>query len=311
MEFRHATVMARAALQYLGCRDGGLYVDGTLGGGGHAAEMLRASAPTGRVIGIDRDAEAIAAATKALAEFGERVTIVSGNFADLPEILAGLGAGAVDGILLDLGVSSYQLDSPERGFSFRFDSPLDMRMDVRSGVTARDLVNSLDASELAKIFREYGEERDAVRIARAIVRARETAPVESTGDLVKIIEQAVPKRFQPKNIHPATRVFQALRIAVNDELGGLERAVRGGIGSLAPGGRMVVISFHSLEDRIVKNLFRESFTGCICPPRVPLCVCGVVPVTRPLTKKAVLPTDEEVERNPRARSAKLRAIEKL
>lgn len=311
MEFRHTPVMAREVVEYLGCRDRATYVDGTLGGGGHTIEILKASGPTGRVIGIDRDKAAIEAASKALAEYGGRVVLVRGNFRDLPTILAGLNAGPVDGIVLDLGVSSYQLDSPERGFSFRFDSPLDMRMDSGAALTARDLVNTLDARELTRIFREYGEEREAGRIARAIVRAREAAPVETTGDLVRIIEETIPKRFQPKNIHPATRVFQALRIAVNDELESVEQGIKGGIESLEKGGRMVVISFHSLEDRIVKNAFRESSTGCVCPPRVPICVCGKVPVTRVLTKKAVIPSDEEAAKNPRSRSAKLRAVEKL
>lgn len=311
MEFAHAPVMAREVVEFLGCRDRGTYVDGTLGGGGHALEILRASAPAGRVIGIDRDAEAIRAASETLAEYAERVRLVKGNFRNLPEILVGLGEGPVDGVVLDLGVSSYQLDSPERGFSFRFDSPLDMRMDASAGVTARDLVNNLDTGELARIFREYGEERDAGRIARAIVKARVAAPVETTGDLVRIIEETVPRRFRPKNIHPATRVFQALRIAVNDEFESVERGIRGAVESLAKGGRFVVISFHSLEDRIVKNAFRDSSTGCVCPPRVPVCVCGRKPVVRVLTKKAVLPSDEEILENPRSRSAKLRAVEKL
>ncbi|HXI10106.1 MAG TPA: 16S rRNA (cytosine(1402)-N(4))-methyltransferase RsmH, partial [Thermodesulfobacteriota bacterium] len=240
-----------------------------------------------------------------------RVRLVQGNFRDIKGILAGLGAGPVDGIVLDLGVSSYQLDRPERGFSFRFDAPLDMRMDSSAATTARDLVNTLEAGELTRIFREYGEERDAARIARAIVTARSRSPVETTGDLVRILEEAVPKRFQPKKIHPATRVFQALRIAVNDELESLKDGITGGIESLAAGGRMVVISFHSLEDRIVKTAFRDSSTGCVCPPRVPACVCGRKPVTRLLTKKAVSPSDEEVGANPRARSAKLRAVERL
>lgn len=311
MEFAHAPVMAREVVEYLGCRDGATYVDGTLGGGGHAVEILKASAPTGRVIGIDRDAEAIRAASGALAEYGDRVRLVKGNFRDLAGILVDLGEGPVDGVVLDLGVSSYQLDSPGRGFSFRFDSPLDMRMDTGAGVTARDLVNDLDAGELTRIFREYGEERDAGRIARAIARARARAPVETTGDLVRIIEETVPKRFRPKNIHPATRVFQALRIAVNDELECVERGIRGAIESLAKGGRLVVISFHSLEDRIVKNAFRDSSTGCVCPPRVPVCVCGRKPAAKVLTKKAVLPSDTEILENPRSRSAKLRAVEKL
>lgn len=311
MEFKHASVMAGKVVEYLGCRASGVYVDATVGGGGHAREILEASAPTGRLIGIDRDAEAIEAATRSLRVFGDRARLVQGNFREIKSILSRLGAGPVDGIVMDLGVSSYQLDRPERGFSFRFDSPLDMRMDSSAATTARDLVNTLEAGELTRIFREYGEERDAARIARAIVRARGKKPVETTGDLVRIIEEAVPKRFQPKKIHPATRVFQALRIAVNDELESLKDGIQGGIESLAAGGRMVVISFHSLEDRIVKGAFRDLSTGCVCPPRAPVCVCGKKPVTRLLTKKAVSPSDEEVGANPRARSAKLRAVERL
>ncbi|MBI5586911.1 MAG: 16S rRNA (cytosine(1402)-N(4))-methyltransferase RsmH [Deltaproteobacteria bacterium] len=311
MEFLHTSVMPREVIEYLGCRDGRVYVDGTLGGGGHALEILRSSGPSGRVIGIDLDDEAIKAASKTLSAYGDRVTLVKGNFRDLKTILSGLGAGPVDGVVLDLGVSSYQFESPERGFSFRFEAGLDMRMDRSGKVTARDLVNTLDARELKRIFREYGEEREAGRIARAIEKARESKPVETTGDLVRIVLDAVPRRFQPKNIHPATRVFQALRIAVNDELVSVEKGVNGGIESLKAGGRMAVISFHSLEDRIVKTAFRESSAGCVCPPRVPICVCGRQPATRLLTRKAVTPSDEELAANPRARSAKLRAVEKL
>lgn len=311
MEFRHTSVMAREVLSCLECADGRTYVDGTLGGGGHTLEILKASGPAGRVIGIDLDSFALKAARERLAEYGDRVTLVKGNYRDIKAILKDLGIGHVDGVVLDLGVSSYQFESPERGFSFRFDSRLDMRMDTSAAYSAYDLVNTLEAEELKRIFKEYGEEREAGRIARSIVRAREIKPVETTGDLVRIIEETIPKRFQPRNIHPATRVFQALRIAVNDELGSLEKGLKDGIESLGAGGRMAVISFHSLEDRIVKNTFRDYSTGCVCPPRVPVCVCGRKPITRIITKKALTPSDEEVAENPRARSAKLRAVEKL
>lgn len=312
MEFSHLPVMPGEVVDLLGCgrRPGGVYVDGTAGGGGHTAEILRANG-TARVIGMDRDEEAVAAASRYLKDYGERLTIVKGNFSDIRETLSGMGIGPVDGVLLDLGVSSYQLESPGRGFSFRFEARLDMRMDKSQKGSAYDLINGLDADGLARIFREYGEEREAGRIARLIVKRRESRPVETTGELVRIVLDAVPKRFQSKAIHPATRVFQALRIAVNDELVNLKKGLDGGAGSLCSGGRMAVISFHSLEDRIVKDKFRELSTGCVCPPRAPQCVCGRTPAFRLLTKRAVMPSDEEVDRNPRARSAKLRAVEKI
>lgn len=311
MEFTHAPVMPEEMLEGLGCAPGGVYVDGTLGGGGHALEILKAISPDGRLIGIDRDDEALKAASKTLEPFGNRVTLVKENYRDIKKVLKDLGIDKVDGILLDLGVSSYQLDSPERGFSFRFEARLDMRMDASQGITAFDIVNTYGADELERIFKEYGEERDARRIARAIDRARSTRPVETTGDLVRIILATIPKRFQPRQIHPATRVFQALRIAVNDELGSLEQGLRDGVDVLGSGGRMVVISFHSLEDRIVKTTFRELSTGCVCPPRVAVCVCGKKPVTRLVKRGAIKPSEEEMKKNPRARSAKLRAAEKI
>lgn len=311
MEFTHAPVMPEEMLEGLGCAPGGIYVDGTLGGGGHALEILKAISPNGRLIGIDRDDEALKAASKTLEPFGNRVTLVKENYRDIKKVLKDLGIDKVDGILLDLGVSSYQLDSPERGFSFRFEARLDMRMDTSQGITAFDIVNTYGADELEKIFKDYGEERDARRIARAIDRARSTRPVETTGDLVRIILATIPKRFQPRQIHPATRVFQALRIAVNDELGSLEQGLRDGVDVLGSGGRMVVISFHSLEDRIVKTTFRELSTGCVCPPRVAVCVCGKKPVVRLVKRGAIKPSEEEMKKNPRARSAKLRTAEKI
>lgn len=310
MEFSHLSVMPEETIRLLGCEKIGTYVDGTLGGGGHTADILRAN-PGNRVIGIDRDLEALDAARQALAEFGGRVTFVRDDFRDIKKIIREAGEAAVDGILLDVGVSSYQLESPERGFSFRMDAPLDMRMDTRQATTAADLVNTLEEDELERVFREFGEEAFAARIAKAIVAARTRRPVETTGELAQIVLFAVPRKFHGKRIHPATKVFQALRIAVNDELESLRKAIAGGFEVLRTGGRMAVISFHSLEDRIVKSAFREFSTGCICPPRLPMCVCGRKPAAKLLTRKAVTASMEELERNPRARSAKLRAIEKL
>lgn len=311
MEFAHVPVMPREAVEYLGCSPGGVYVDGTVGGGGYAREILKATGPEGRLIGIDRDPQALEAAAKALSSFGDRVVLVHDNFSRVKEIVEELGLGSVDGVVLDLGVSSFQLESAQRGFSFSRDAPLDMRMDPTRGTTARELVNTLSAGELARIFRLYGEERFSKRIAGAIVRAREKKPVETTGELAAIVEGAVPGKFRHQRIHPATRVFQALRIAVNDEMESLEAALAGGMEVLVPGGRMVVISFHSLEDRTVKRAFRDFARGCVCPPDSPKCVCGHKPLARVITRKPVLPAPEEVERNPRARSAKLRAAEKL
>lgn len=310
MEFSHLSVMPVETIRLLGCLKEGIYVDGTLGGGGHSADMLRAN-PGNRVIGIDRDIEAIEAARKALSGFAERVTFVRDDFRNLKTIVEAAGYGEVDGILLDVGVSSYQLESAERGFSFRMDAPLDMRMDTRQATTAAHLVNTLEEDELERVFRELGEEAFAGRVARAIVAARSRRPIETTGALAEIVLFAVPKKFHGKKIHPATKVFQALRIAVNDELESLREAIAGGFEVLRPGGRMAVISFHSLEDRIVKSAFREFATGCICPPRLPMCVCGKKPRAVLLTRKAVTASTEELDRNPRARSAKLRAIEKL
>jgi len=303
--------MPGEALEYLGCKPGGIYVDGTVGGGGHALEILKKSSPGGTLIGLDRDAEAIEAAKETLKGFKERTVLVKENFRNIPSVLAVLGIREVDGILLDLGVSSYQLERPERGFSFRMEARLDMRMDTGDETTAYGLVNGLEGKELEKIFREYGEERFSRKIARAIVEARKRGPVETTTELAGIILGAIPRRFHGGNIHPATRVFQALRIAVNDELGSLEDGLKGGMDSLKKGGRMAVISFHSLEDRIVKETFRDSSSPCVCPPRLPRCACGRVATVRLLTKRPVTPADEEIGRNPRSRSAKLRAVERI
>jgi 16S rRNA (cytosine1402-N4)-methyltransferase len=309
--FHHLPVMADEVIRFLAPKPGGIYVDGTIGGAGHATRILEASAPDGRLIGFDRDAEALRAAGERLLPFGERVRLVHGNFAGIAQVLAGLGMERIDGLLLDLGVSSHQLDMAERGFSFQQDAPLDMRMDRSSGATAADLLNSLEEGELARIIRDFGEERWAKRIALFIVRARAEAPIETTLRLVDIIKGAVPKGAWEERLHPATRTFQALRIAVNEELASLEKVLDMGVGMLNRGGRFVVISFHSLEDRIVKTSFRNSAHGCTCPKGLPYCVCGQMPLLRVVTGKPVTAGEAEVEANPRARSARLRAAEKL
>jgi 16S rRNA (cytosine1402-N4)-methyltransferase len=311
MVFQHLPVMADEVIRFLAPKPGGIYVDGTIGGAGHASRILDTSSPDGTLIGFDRDAEALRVARERLLPFGGRVRLVQGNFAGVAEALAGFGIGRIDGILLDLGVSSHQLDSAERGFSFQKDAPLDMRMDSGSGDTAADLLNSLSEQELARIIRDFGEERWARRIASFIVNARGVAPIETTLRLVDIIKGAIPKGAWEERLHPATRTFQALRIAVNDELASLEKVLDQGIRLLNPGGRGVVIAFHSLEDRIVKNSFRRLSQGCICPKGLPYCVCGNTPLLRILTGKPVMAGEVEVEANPRARSAKLRAAERL
>lgn len=303
--------MSDEVIRFLAPKPGGVYVDGTIGGAGHAGRILEASSPDGTLIGFDRDAEALRAARERLLPFGGRVRLVQGNFAGVAEVLAGFGIGRIDGILLDLGVSSHQLDSAERGFSFQKDAPLDMRMDSGSGATAADLVNTLTEQDLARIIRDFGEERWAMRIAAFIVKAREVAPIETTLRLVDIIKGAIPRGAWEERLHPATRTFQALRIAVNDELASLEKGLDLGIRMLNRGGRGVVISFHSLEDRIVKNCFRRLARGCTCPKGLPYCICGNTSLLRVLTGRPVMAGEAEVEANPRARSARLRAAERL
>ncbi len=310
-DFRHISVLASEVVEYLAPRSGGVYVDGTLGGAGHARLILEASAPDGLLIGFDRDEQAIAAATERLAVFGKRVILVQKNFASLAETLTEMGIEAIDGFLLDVGVSSHQLDMAERGFSFQQDAPLDMRMDTGSGSTAADLVNTLAEEALTKLIWEYGEERWAKRIASFIAKKREEYPIETTLQLVDVIKGAVPKGAWDERLHPATRTFQALRIAVNDELNSLKEGLAGGARLLKKGGRGVVISFHSLEDRIVKNAFRALAHGCTCPKSIPRCVCGKLPQLKVLTGKPVIATEAEISQNPRSRSAKLRAAEKL
>jgi 16S rRNA (cytosine1402-N4)-methyltransferase len=309
--FRHVSVMAEEVLHYLEPRRGGIYLDGTLGGGGHARLILEATFPDGILVGLDHDAEALEAAGSSLAEFGDRVMLRHGNFAEMASHLDALGVAMLDGVVLDLGVSSYQLDSPDRGFSFREEGPLDMRMNPSAGRSAASVIAEADADHLKRIFREFGEERWAGRIAQEIVAVRERQPIKTTLQLAELVSRVVPGGKGPQRIHPATRVFQALRIYVNGELDSLQAGLEAARQRLKVGGRLVVISFHSLEDRIVKQAFRALSTGCICPPRLPVCACGQKPVARLLTRKGVTATDAEVEHNPRARSAVLRAMEKL
>jgi 16S rRNA (cytosine1402-N4)-methyltransferase len=306
----HITVLLRETVDLLRPRSGGTYVDGTLGGGGHAEEILRRSGPDGRVIGLDQDGSAVERSRVRLSAYGERAVVRQANFREVGTVLAGLGAGGVDGAVLDLGLSWFHLDSPDRGFSFLADGPLDMRMDARSPVTAADLVNSLPRRELTRILREYGEEPRANFIAKAIERARDRGPITNTVQLAQIVAGAVPA-YHGRRIHPATLTFQALRIAVNDELGALRDGLGQLIAALRPGGRIAVIAFHSLEDRIVKRTFAEHARGCICPRKLPLCRCGHQPDLSVLTRRPVIPSDAEIASNPAARSAKLRAAEKL
>jgi 16S rRNA (cytosine1402-N4)-methyltransferase len=309
-EFRHLSVLPDEVISFLNPADGKTYLDGTLGGGGHSALILE-KAPKALLVGIDRDQAALAAAGARLAHHGDHAKLLHGDFANVAGLLSSIGITALDGFILDLGVSSHQLDTRERGFSFQQDAPLDMRMDTSSGATAADLVNGLPEAELERIISEYGEERWAKRIALFIAKERAESPITTTFRLVDIIKGAVPKAKWDERIHPATRTFQALRIAVNTELESLERGMRAALDLLKPGGRGVIISFHSLEDRIVKHIFREYVGGCTCPRQLPVCVCGNQPRVKILTGRPVLAAESETDENPRARSAKLRAVEKL
>lgn len=304
--FEHVPVLLEEVLQFLEVRPGALYVDCTLGGGGHARAIMERSDGWARLIGIDRDPQAILAARQVLEPFGENVRIVQGNFKDLATLLDDVAAGQVDGILADLGVSSHQLDTAERGFSYH-NEPLDMRMGPDAPHTAAELLEQLEEDELVHILRTYGEERWADRIAKAIVRRRAQRPIQTATDLAEIVKHAIPAAARRSGPHPARRSFQALRIAVNDELEALRRFLSVAVERLAPGGRIVVISFHSLEDRIVKQAFLNEARGCICPPELPVCACHRTPRLHILTRKPVVATKDEIEANPRARSAKLRA----
>ncbi|MCH5286462.1 MAG: 16S rRNA (cytosine(1402)-N(4))-methyltransferase RsmH [Christensenellaceae bacterium] len=311
MTFVHEPVLLQEVLEWMAVKENGVYCDGTLGGGGHSGAMLAASGGTAALYGIDRDLSAIAAATERLGQY-PGFHALHGNFHDAKALLEAAEAPALDGALLDLGVSSPQLDRAERGFSYHEDAPLDMRMDPTQGMTAAELLNTLPEKEICRIIREYGEEKWAARIASIICEHRAKKPLETTFDLVHAIDAAIPKAVRRRDDgHPARRTFQAIRIAVNDELDPLDQAVCDLVDCLKPGGRMLVITFHSLEDRIVKRCFQRLQNPCTCPPKAPVCTCGKKPVVRVLAHGAVQPSEEEVARNPRARSAKLRVAEKL
>ena len=309
-EFYHISVLLQECIDGLAIKPDGIYVDGTLGGAGHSGQIAR-RLEKGLLVGIDRDPVALKAAGERLAPFGERVKLVHSNFCEMAQVLENLGISGVDGILLDLGVSSPQLDDGSRGFSYMADAPLDMRMNGEDSLTAYEVVNSWPYEELKRILYDYGEERYAPQIASAICRRRENTPIKTTLELVDIIRSAMPPAALREKQHPAKRSFQAIRIAVNDELGAVEQAMKAAIPLLNPGGRLVIITFHSLEDRIVKNAMAEAAKGCTCPPNFPVCVCGKKPKVKLITKKPITASDEELEVNSRSRSAKLRICEKL
>ena len=308
-EFHHVSVLLDECIEGLNIKPDGIYVDGTLGGAGHSSQIVK-RLTTGRLIGIDRDPVALKAAGERLAPYADRVTLVHSNFCEIAQVLEDLNIEGVDGILLDLGVSSPQLDDGSRGFSYMADAPLDMRMNSEDTLSAYDVVNSWSFDELKRILFDYGEERYAPKIASAICKKREEKPIETTLELVDVIRGAMPAQALREKQHPAKRSFQAIRIAVNDELDSVEKVMKDAIPCLNPGGRLAVITFHSLEDRIVKTAMASAAKGCTCPPSFPVCVCGKKPQVQVITRKPIVSTDEELERNPRARSAKLRVCEK-
>ena len=311
MAFEHKSVLLEETVDSLNIKPDGIYVDGTLGGGGHAFEVCSRLGEKGRLIGIDQDADAIRAASERLSVFGDRVTVVRNNYVNIAEVLASLGIEKVDGIYLDLGVSSYQLDTAERGFTYREeDAPLDMRMDQRGSETAADIVNTYSESELYRIIRDYGEDRFAKNIAKHIVKRRQEKPFETAGELAETIRAAIPARVRATGGHPAKRTFQAIRIELNHELDVLENSIDRMIDFLNPGGRLSIITFHSLEDRIVKNRFRINENPCTCPPEFPVCMCGKKSKGRVVTRKPIVPTEEELETNKRSKSSKLRVFER-
>ncbi|HBH87077.1 MAG TPA: 16S rRNA (cytosine(1402)-N(4))-methyltransferase [Syntrophaceae bacterium] len=307
----HTPVMQREVIESLRCRPGGIYVDGTVGGGGHASEILRITAPDGVLIGIDVDDDALRASEEQLKPFGDRKILVKGNFADIHIILDNLNIKEVDGILLDLGVSSYQLRTADRGFSFSLDAALDMRMDQSHGPCAYDIVNTFPEKDLERIIRDYGEEIMADRIVKMISARRKVSPIKTTAELAGVVVKALPSRFRSQKIHPATKTFQAIRIYVNNELLNLYEAINHGVDMLKISGRLSIISFHSLEDRIVKNNFRSWQKGCLCPTNFPMCICQRKAKLKIVTKRPVIPNASEIETNPRARSAKLRTAERI
>lgn len=310
MEFHHVSVLLDEVLENLNIRENGIYVDGTLGGAGHSSEICKRLGSGGRLIGIDQDEAAIEAASKRLSAFNDKAVIVRNNYCNMTEVLQELGITGVDGILLDLGVSSYQLDTVSRGFSYQNDALLDMRMDQRQEKTARDIINGYSEMELFHVIRDYGEERFAKNIARHIVARRSETPIETTGELAEIIKNAIPAKVRMTGGHPAKRTFQAIRIELNQELDVLKQSVNGMIDLLNENGRLCIITFHSLEDRIVKNLFRENENPCICPPDFPICTCGRKSKGKVITRKPILPSKEEMAENSRSKSAKLRVFEK-
>ena len=310
MVFKHTSVLLEETVDGLNIKPDGIYVDGTLGGGGHAYEVCSRLGSKGRFIGIDQDEAAIEAAGARLSDFGERVTIVRSNYCDMKLRLQELGIDKVDGIVLDLGVSSYQLDTAERGFSYRVDAPLDMRMDRRQKMTAKDIVNDYSEMDLFRIIRDYGEDKFAKNIAKHIVMEREKGPIETTGQLIEIIKRAIPMKFQKTAGHPAKRTFQAIRIELNRELEVLRDTLDDMIELLNTDGRICIITFHSLEDRIVKSIFKRNEDPCTCPSHFPVCVCGNVSKGKVITRKPILPSDEELEENSRSKSAKLRIFER-
>ncbi len=309
-EFHHISVLLQECLDGLNIKPDGIYIDGTLGGAGHSSQIVK-RLTTGRLIGIDRDPIALKAAGERLEQYKNNVTLIHSNFCEMAQVVQDLGLSGVDGILLDLGVSSPQLDEVTRGFSYMADAPLDMRMNNEDALTAHTVVNTWSQDELKRILFDYGEERYAPRIASAICRRREEKPIETTLELVDVIRSAMPAQALREKQHPAKRSFQAIRIAVNDELGSVEKAMQDAIPLLNPGGRLAVITFHSLEDRIVKNAMAEAAKGCTCPPSFPVCVCGKKPAVKLISRKPIVASNEELEVNPRSRSAKLRVCEKL
>lgn len=311
MEFKHKSVLLQETVDGLKIKQDGIYVDGTLGGAGHAKEVAKRLSERGRLIGIDQDAAAIEAAKACLEEFGDKISVIRNNYCNMHEEINRLGIDGVDGIVLDLGVSSYQLDTAERGFSYMEDAPLDMRMDQRRAVSAREVVNEYSEAELYRMIRDYGEDRFAKNIAKHIAAARQKKSIETTGELSDVIRGAIPMKVQKHTGHPAKKTFQAIRIEVNQELAVLRDSLDDMIGLLKPGGRICIITFHSLEDRIVKSSFRKNENPCTCPPDFPVCVCGKLPLGKVITRKPILPSEAEMDENSRSKSAKLRIFERV
>lgn len=310
MEFNHISVLLNETIENLNIKPDGIYMDGTLGGGGHAFKVCEALSEQGRFFGIDQDEAAIEAASERLKPFGDKVSIIRSNYCNAKEALRERGVDKVDGIVLDLGVSSYQLDTIERGFSYKYDTDLDMRMDTRASLSAKAIVNEYSEMELYRIIRDYGEDRFAKNIAKHIVRVRADKPIETTGELTEIIKAAIPAKMRAKTGHPSKKTFQAIRIECNHELDVLKNSLDGMIEMLNPGGRLCIITFHSLEDRIVKSAFKKNENPCTCPPEFPVCICGKVSKGKVITRKPILPCEEEIEGNKRSKSAKLRVFEK-